>query len=234
MGSEDVVLPKEPGGTAPHVIVDNIANPVLLDDDIHHVSKVRRLRDGDLLSVTDGCGSWRWCALAGSRLDPLSDPKFVPASGPLLSVGFALVKGSKPELVVQKLTELGIDNILPFVAERSVVRWDEEKINRNHDRLVKVSREASMQSRRVWLPTVSLTQTFADLVSTDGAVRADRDGVTLTSSHTTVLIGPEGGWSDTEASASPAVGLGATVLRSETAAIAAGALMMALRDGYLR
>jgi 16S rRNA (uracil1498-N3)-methyltransferase len=234
MGSEDLGLPKQPGGTAPHVLVDNVAEPVLGEDDVHHVVKVRRLRDGDLLSVTDGRGSWRWCAIAGSRLDPLSDPEFVPASAPALSVGFALVKGSKPELMVQKLTELGIDNILPFVADRSVVRWDEAKVDRNHDRLVKVSREASMQSRRVWLPTVSLTHTFAELAATDGAVRADRDGAQLTSSHTTVLIGPEGGWSEAEAIASPAVGLGATVLRSETAAISAGVLMMAFRDGNLR
>src|SRR3546814_15377913 len=51
----------------------------------------------------------------------------VPAAAPELTVAFALVKGDKPELVVQKLTELGIDRIEPLRAERSVVRWDEAK-----------------------------------------------------------------------------------------------------------
>jgi 16S rRNA (uracil1498-N3)-methyltransferase len=234
MRSDGVALPKRPGGTAPHALVVNLAQPELSEEDVHHLTKVRRLRDGDVLSVTDGCGSWRWCELGGTLLEPLSESEFVPAPVSGLSVGFALVKGSKPELVVQKLTELGIDNIMPFVADRSVVRWDDAKIDRNHDRLVKVSREASMQSRRVWLPTVSQPTAFAELVATKSPVRADRDGVQLTTEHTTVLIGPEGGWSETEAASCPSVALGTTVLRAETAAITAGVLMVALRDGRLR
>ena len=50
-------------------------------------------------------------------------------------MGFALVKGGRPELVVQKLTELGVDRIVPFVAERSVVRWEGERADRQHVRL---------------------------------------------------------------------------------------------------
>jgi len=229
MRAESEALPKRPGGTAPHVLVADVAEPVLDADDVHHVVKVRRLRDGDLVSVTDGRGAWRWCALSGVILEPLTESVFVPVSQPELSVGFALVKGSKPELVVQKLTELGIDRILPFVADRSVVRWEVEKADRSHDRWIKVAREASLQSRRVWLPSIEPVASFADLATMHGAVRADRDGASLTSHHTTVLIGPEGGWSPTESDAIPAVGLGDTVLRAETAVIAAGVLMMALR-----
>lgn len=230
MATEEIDLPDRPGGAAPHVIVTSVENPLLDDEDRHHLANVRRLRDGDLVSVTDGCGSWRWCRFRDSALATAGVIHFEPQQTPLLTVGFALVKGSKPELVVQKLTELGIDVIVPFVAERSVVRWDDAKIERQSERLTKVSREASMQSRRLWLPIVERVATFAELVSREGVVRAERDGELLQAKHATVLIGPEGGWSETEDGSSPIVGLGATVLRAETAAIAAGTLMVSLRD----
>jgi 16S rRNA (uracil1498-N3)-methyltransferase len=225
-------LPEKPGGTAPHVIVDEINHPVMSDEDVHHLAKVRRLRDGDLVSATDGCGSWRWCAFKDSALTVVGEISVGPEPSPRLTVGFALVKGSKPELVVQKLSELGIDTIIPFIAERSVVRWDDAKTERQGERLIKVAREASMQSRRVWLPTVAPVARLSDLISAEGVVRADRDGRALSSVNTTVLIGPEGGWSPAEADTTSVVGLGRTVLRAETAAIAAATLMVALRDGF--
>jgi 16S rRNA (uracil1498-N3)-methyltransferase len=226
-------LPEKPGGTAPHVIVGEIDHPVMCAEDVHHLANVRRLRDGDLVSATDGRGSWRWCAFEDAALTVVGDVSTEPEPSPKLTVGFALVKGSKPELVVQKLSELGIDTIIPFIAERSVVRWDDAKTERQGERLTKVAREASMQSRRVWLPTVAPVARLSDLVSLEGSVRADRDGSALCSANTTVLIGPEGGWSPAEADMTPVVGLGRTVLRAETAAIAAATLMVALRDGFV-
>ena len=231
MALNSVELPDRPGGTAPHVIVDDVSAPMLSDEDQHHLEKVRRLRAGDLVSVTDGSGTWRWCEFRSSVLVPKSEIERVAKPEPVLTVGFALVKGSKPELVVQKLTELGIDVICPFVAERSVVRWDDSKIERQTERLTKVSREASMQSRRVWLPDVKPVAMFSDLVRNSGVVRADRGGEALSPRHTTVLIGPEGGWSNSEQETTPIVGIGQTVLRAETAAIAVGPLMVSLRDG---
>jgi len=225
--------PEKPGGTAPHVIVDEIDDPIMCAEDVHHLAKVRRVRNGDLVSATDGRGSWRWCAFENASLSVVGDISVEPEPSPRLTVGFALVKGGKPELVVQKLTELGIDSIIPFIAERSVVRWDDVKTERQGERLTKVAREASMQSRRVWLPTVAPVARLSDLVSLEGVVRADRDGRALSSTNTTVLIGPEGGWSPAEADTTPGVGLGRTVLRAETAAIAAATLMVALRDGLV-
>lgn len=231
MALNSVELPDRPGGTSPHVIVDDVDVPLLNEEDLHHLEKVRRLRSGELVSVTDGVGAWRWCEFQASVLVPCADIQRVVKPEPVLTVGFALVKGSKPELVVQKLTELGIDVICPFVAERSVVRWDDSKIARQTERLTKVSREASMQSRRVWLPDVKPVATLADIVRSGGVVRADRGGSALNAEHTTVLVGPEGGWSDAEHESTPVVGIGQTVLRAETAAIAVGTLMVSLRDG---
>ena len=218
---------ERPGGTAPHVIVPDVDHPVLSEADRHHLGRVRRLRDGDPLTVTDGAGRWRWCEF-GEALSTSSEVVVDPAPEPRLTVGFALVKGEKPELVVQKLTEIGIDDIIPFVAERSVVKWDESKAERNHERLIAVAREASMQSRRTWLPTVHPVRTYVELIAS-GTVRADLGGVPIDASCTSVLIGPEGGWSDAERAALPSIELAENVLRAETAAIVAAARMVALR-----
>ena len=146
-----------------------------------------------------------------------------------LTVGFAWVKAAKPELVVQKLTEIGVDRIVPFRAERSVVRWDEAKASDRLRRLVTVAREAAMQSRRVWLPEVAPLADLAVLRTGAGVVLADRGGRPVTAHDRVVLVGPEGGWTPDELAGADTVALGAHVLRAETAAIAAGVLMTALR-----
>jgi 16S rRNA (uracil1498-N3)-methyltransferase len=226
-------LPARPGGTAPHVVVDDVELPVLSVADRHHLERVRRLRAGDPLTVTDGRGRWRWCHL-GPDLVPVGDTVHDPEPAPRITVAFALVKGERPELVVQKLTELGVDVIVPFLAERSVVRWDPERADRNAERLRRVAIEAAMQSRRTWLPEVAEVATFAAVAALPGAARADMDGTPPGLDRPTLLIGPEGGWSEEERSAMPAaVGLGPGVLRAETAAITGAVLLCALRSGLV-
>jgi 16S rRNA (uracil1498-N3)-methyltransferase len=157
-----------------------------------------------------------------------------PAPEVELTVGFALVKGSKPELVVQKLTELGIDRIVPFAAARSVVRWDEAKSARAHERLVATAREAGMQSRRARLPAVVPPGSFAGAVAVGGAVIADRSGRPVGREDHAVLVGPEGGWETAELGAADAVSLADHVLRAETAAIVAGVTLAGYRSGRFR
>ena len=92
-----------------------------------------------------------------------------------------------------------------------------------------------MQSRRAWLPAVADVSSFATAVALPGAVLADRGGRPPSLSRPTVLVGPEGGWTDEERACGLAsVGLGEQVLRAETAAIAAGALLAALRARLVR
>jgi 16S rRNA (uracil1498-N3)-methyltransferase len=220
----------------PHVFVADLADLQLDEPDRHHLERVLRLRPGDPLTASDGRGAWCPCRLGGAPdpLEPTGPVAHEPAPDPLLTVGFALVKGDRPELIVQKLTELGVDRIVPFAAERSVVRWDDERGARHVERLRRVAREAAMQSHRAWLPTVGDLASFDSLVAA-GAVLADRDGDPLAEPGRAVLVGPEGGWSDRERAAAPArVGLGDHVLRVETAAIAAGVLLASLRSGRLR
>jgi 16S rRNA (uracil1498-N3)-methyltransferase len=149
-------------------------------------------------------------------------------------VAFALVKGDKPELAVQKLTELGVDRIVPFVAARSVVRWDGERAAKAQVRLAAVARAAAAQSHRPRLPVVEPLADLADLARRPGAARADRGGAPPSLEHPTVLVGPEGGWAPEErALGLPTVALGPTVLRAETASVTAGALLTALRAGLV-
>ncbi|MDQ6696575.1 MAG: 16S rRNA (uracil(1498)-N(3))-methyltransferase [Actinomycetota bacterium] len=228
---------EEPGTEGgPLFFVADLECPRLEPADAHHLTRVLRIRSGDGLIVSDGQGAWRLCRLAGNPSHPTPEPvgpiSRVPRSLPVLTVAFALVKGQRPELVVQKLTELGVDTIVPFVADRSVVRWDADRAATNARRLQRVSHEASMQSRRCWLPEITAVQTFASASSLAGAARADRGGAPLSIATPTVLIGPEGGWSDAERAADLAViGLGVHVLRAETAAIAAGVALAGLRAG---
>ena len=224
---------KPGGGDGPHVFVDDLEHPELRDEDRHHLTRSLRLRPGDTFTASDGAGSWRVCRLgsdAQGELEPVGEMVFVEAPRPKLTIGFALIKGGRPELVVQKLTELGVDAIVPFTAEHSVVRWDADRGVRHVERLRRVAREAAMQSRQVRIPEIGEVAEFADLAAQPGATRADIDGEALSLDHPTVLIGPEGGWSDTERSQLGAICISTSVLRSETAAIGAAALLTALRD----
>lgn len=219
----------EPPGDVQLAFVDDLGSPELSPDDRHHLARVLRLRPGQIVTLSDGAGRWLPARFT-DPLEPCGDLAVSPQRSPALTVGFALVKGGKAELVVQKLTELGIDRVVPFVAERSVVRWDADRAMRNRDRLARVAREACMQARRTRLPVVEALQRFDDLVGAGPVACAERGGEPPDLDWPTVLVGPEGGWTRSErARFARTVGLGDLVLRADTAAIAAGALLSAAR-----
>ena len=218
------------------LFVADLERPELSEQDEHHVVRVLRVRPGESLMVSDGAGGSRPCSFRpGGGLEPSAEVVRVARPHPEVGVGFALVKGDRPELVVQKLTELGIDAILPFVADRSVVRWDAERTAKAHTRLTRVAREAAMQSQRCWLPTLDPVVEFRVLAQRPGVARAERGGGPVGLTCPIWLVGPEGGWSDEErATDLPSVGLADSVLRAETAAISAGLLLVSLRSGRVR
>lgn len=217
----------------PMAFVDDLDAPALRDDDRHHLERVLRARPGDPLTVADGRGRWR-TATFGPALTVTGEITEEPVPAPPLTIGFALVKGARPELVVQKLTELGIDRIVPFRAERCVVRWDDTTAAKAVARLRAVARAAAMQSHRARLPVVTDVTDLRVLAAEPGAVLADRDGESLRLDRAVVLVGPEGGWAPGErALALPHVVLPGHVLRAETAAVTAGSILAALRAGLL-
>lgn len=211
-----------------------IGDAIRLDSEaLHHLLRVLRIRSGDRITLTDGAGRWCEAGIDGS-FDPggsvtvASAVVAVPEPGDT-GVAFALTKGEKPETVIQKLTELGIRRIVPVQAERSVVQWDADKADRNRERWDIVARNALEQSRGVWLPIIEPVQTVAELAARTGVVRADRGGRNLKPDDSLIAIGPEGGWSPAERDLlHDAVGLPGQVLRAETAAIVAGALLVDL------
>src|SRR2546429_6739610 len=132
-------------------------------EDGHHLARVLRLRAGETVTVADGEGAWRPYTVgaigtgpdAGTvRLDAAAAADREPAPEPRVAVAFALTKGDKPELVVQKLTELGVDRMLPIVSDRSIAKPDASKAAVLGERWRKIAREAARQCRRATLPVV--------------------------------------------------------------------------------
>jgi 16S rRNA (uracil1498-N3)-methyltransferase len=231
---------------AAQVFVDDVGRPVLGEEEAHHLATVLRLRTGEEVIVSDGVGHWArtWWGGSASPLAPVSalagpggdgSVQFEAAAVPALTVAFAPTKGERPEWVVQKLTELGVDRIVPLLTERSVVRWEGTRGAGVVARLRRVAREAAAQCRRVWVPSLAEVVRFADLVGLAGpgaVVLAQLSGDHPNQSHRVVAVGPEGGWSTDELGGGlPTVGFGLSVLRAETAAVTAGALMVSLRTG---
>lgn len=221
---------------AAHVFVEDVTAPGLAPEDAHHLARVLRLRDGETVTVADGRGGWRECAFVDGGLAPRGDVVRVPPPVSPVTVAFALAKGDKPELIVQKLTELGVNRIVPVAAARSVVRWDAAKAAHHGERLAAVARAAAMQSRQAFLPVLDPVVEFGVFAASEpGVALAHPGGDPLDATLRSIAVGPEGGWTEAEmASVGRHVELGPTTLRTETAAVAAGVLLTALRDGRIR
>jgi 16S rRNA (uracil1498-N3)-methyltransferase len=210
--------------SAAHVFVDAVDDPLLADDDRHHLFRVLRLRDGEPVSVSDGRGRWRLCTAQDGALVSAGSVEFVDPPLVRCTIAVAIPKGDRVDWMVQKLTEVGAHHIVLLHCERSVVRWDGERGHKQLARLQRVAREASMQSRRIWLPEVTGPVALADVLGPN-AVVADPAGAVWRTADT-IVIGPEGGFSPGELEAATAAGsglisLGDQVLRVETAAVVA-------------
>lgn len=220
------------GSGGPHVFVDDVEQPVLSEQDLHHLGRVRRLREGDAITVSDGCGRWR-AARFGAEPTPAGDVVTVARPAPLITIGITAVKGDRTSWAIQKLTELGVDRIAIIESSRSVVRWREAKADKALERLDAVARSAACQSRRVWLPEVVGPIAAAEALGWAGAAVAQKGGEAPSSMNHTLLIGPEGGWTEAELEAAAhRVDLGPGVLRAETAAVAGATLLCGIR-GHL-
>lgn len=211
--------------------------------DGHHLARVLRLRAGETVTVADGRGVWRPyrvvnVASAAVHLEAAGSIEREPAPSERLAVAFALTKGDKPELVVQKLTELGVDRIVPVLGERSVSRPDPDRAGATVERWRRIAREAARQCRRATLPAVEDLGPLAALAGHPALVVAERGGLPAGSlgappgDELLVVIGPEGGLAPPEVDALKPwarLDLGSHVLRAETAALAAAVLLSARR-----
>ena len=245
---------------AAHVLIESDRPDQELPDavsvsgsDGHHLVRVRRLQVGETVTAADGRGHWRpyLVGAVGDRtleLTATGPSRTEPVPTPGLAVAFALTKGVKPETVVRQLTELGVDEILPVIATRSIARPRAERADAVGGRLERVAREAAMQCRRARLPRIAPLGPLAALAGRPGLVIAERGGPGTTGppdpgrAGWLLVVGPEGGWAPEDlqalegpgsdggpARAVPRLAVGSHVLRAETAAVAAAAVLSAHR-----
>jgi len=217
--------------TEAHILVDDIEKPELSEEKQHHLIKVRRIKAGCNVTATDGRGAWGVFRFTGESLENTDALYHSEEREPALTIAIAITKSGKPDLAVQKLTELGVDELILFTAENSIPIWSESKQSKNQRRLNRIIQSALEQSRGIWLPKLSFLPSFADVAQITGMTMADYGGEQITASCKCLAIGPEGGWSPAEYSLNlPKVSLSHQVLRAETSAIVAGSLMSAFRD----
>jgi 16S rRNA (uracil1498-N3)-methyltransferase len=220
---------------------------VLTGSEAHHAASVRRVRVGEEVTVGDGRGAWlsgRCESVAPRevviRIDARTD---APAPRPRVVLVQALAKGDRDELAIQAATELGVDEIVPWQASRSISRWDASKAEKGRARWGTIVREAAKQAHRAWIPEVSALVTTAQLAARAEASRAlvlePTGDVRLTEQmlaqeqrDVLLVVGPEGGIAPDELATLAAAGasivrLGDSVLRTSTAGPAAMAVVSA-------
>lgn len=208
-----------------------------------HAAVVRRLRVGEAATVGDGSGVWLTGVaeeVSPSRVDVrVAERVEQPAPTPRIVLVQALAKGDRDELAVQAACELGVDEIVPWQASRSVSRWEGPKAVKGRERWASIVREAAKQAHRAWLPQVVPPVSTKQL-----AQRADSQRVLLLDPTASVrlseiepdgrdlvlVVGPEGGISAEELQRLTDAGaervlLGDTVLRTSTAGPAAIAVL---------
>jgi 16S rRNA (uracil1498-N3)-methyltransferase len=212
-------------------------------DEGRHASDVRRLRVGEPIDLTDGAGTLLHATVAevhrGGLTADVAAVESLDRPAPRLTVVQALAKGGRDEQAVEAMTELGVDEVVGWSAERCIARWTD----RTDAKWLATTRSAAKQSRRTWWPTVSgpaTTEAVADLCrSADLAVVLHEDAVdplagipVPASGSIVVVVGPEGGITARELAILQAAGarvvrLGDTVLRASTAGAAALAVLCA-------
>ncbi len=215
--------------SAAHVFVVDIEAPFLEEVDRHHLCRVLRLRDNEVVTASDGHGQWRTCRFTKDDITPDSSIFSVAAPARRLAVAIVPVKGDRTDSAVEKLVELGIHEIIILLAtDHGVVHWNADRGAHHLERLQRIARSSAMQSRRVWLPILTGPTPLADVLLRPGVALAEPGGRPIEKHDHVIVIGPEGGFSGAEVARAPTtVSLGLNVLRADTAAVVAATLMVA-------
>jgi 16S rRNA (uracil1498-N3)-methyltransferase len=214
-----------------------------------HAAVVRRIGVGEVITVTDGEGRGVRGPVVAARKDGLdmqvAEVLTAGASAPRIVCVQALPKNERAEQAVDLLTEIGVDEIVPWQASRSIVRWSGERGDKSLAKWRAVAREAAKQSRRLTVPTVTPVATTAQVVARLAAAPAayvlhEGASVPVASvrpprSEIVLVVGPEGGITPDELAAFAAAGartvlIADTVLRTVTAGAVAVAQLRLLAD----
>jgi len=220
------------------------ASLVLDGDEGRHAATVMRIRVGEQVVLTDGAGTSATGTVTEAGRASLTvrvdSAAYAERETPHVTVVQAIPKGDRGELAVEMLTEIDVDRIVPWAASRSVAVWRGERAAKSLGKWRAAARTAAKQARRAWLPEVagmaSTDEVVALLAQADlGVVLHEDAQVPLAAlsldgiGSVVVVVGPEGGLSDDELAAftsAEVVRLGASVLRTSTAGVAAVAVLL--------
>lgn len=210
----------------------------LEDTDIRHIKKVMRMNINDLIEVVYN-NKLYICKITSLEpfnikvIEKLDEDKKTKIE---LTVAVALVKEQKMDLILQKLTELGVSRIIPVSMERSIVKLDKERFNKKKVRWESICKEASEQSKRTNIPIIEDIKSIKDLTKEDAdlkLVASTKEKEKLLNYYLQsiedcakiiMVIGPEGGISDKEedilvSNGYNRVSFGNLIFRVETATI---------------
>jgi 16S rRNA (uracil1498-N3)-methyltransferase len=221
------------------IFVDDVAGPAIevSGDEFHHAVRVVRVREGEEIEVFDrrgGAARGRVGAIGRDALRVDVESPIPSRESPVrIHLGAAIIQLEKFELILQKATELGASSITPLMTDRVEIR--EERFRGKRDRWDKIVFEAVKQSGRMLIPRVNDPTRFDEIVKQDGpriVFDSEEEPGTAPERATelTILIGPEGGWSEREIALARETRcifqrLGPRRLRAETAAIASLAVL---------
>jgi 16S rRNA (uracil1498-N3)-methyltransferase len=223
-----------------HVPLISVGKLTLDHGQSRHARDVLRLSDGDAVELFDDAGASADARIAGGNGDrvivDVATIRHSKIAHGGLTVASAVPKGERADWMVEKLSEIGVDCFIPLATERSVVL---PKGKSKHERWERLAIESAKQSRRAGVMKINQL-TAVENIAAPGALflTTEPEAQSIleikTSTHRiTLLIGPEGGWSANELKRFREAGLTgvkltATILRIETAAICAAAVVATL------
>lgn len=218
---------------------------LIRDDDFHHIVRVMRMKIDDQIICVDPEHKSAICQVVEITESEIVAEvvKWIEGSPELpinVTIVSGLPKGDKLEWIIQKGTELGAHQFIPFISERSVVKWDEKKAEKKVERWQKIAKEAAEQSHRTILPEVMKPMSLKSLLEhsegfdykliafEEEAKQGEKAILSKTLAEMNkgkslmLVFGPEGGLSDKEVVILKehgflACGLGPRILRTETA-----------------
>ena len=213
-----------------------------------HAVAVQRLQPGEAIDLVDGAGRRACGTVAAVRTPDALDVEVravidEPVPTPRFVVAQAIAKGEHAELAVDLMTQLGVDEIIPWQAARSIARWSDEKAERARAKWESAAAQAAKQCRRARVPRIASVVDLGSLIArvqgagsaivlSESATRSLVDLPTPITGELLLIVGPEGGIGDEERTALVTAGaveavLGPTVLRASLAGAAALAVLSA-------
>ncbi len=219
--------------------------------DVNHIKNVLRLNVGDKITISDGEAKEYICSIYDMQEDVIINKiEDIVGTNAELAVNIVLFQGypksDKMELIIQKVVELGVTEIVPVMTKRTIVKLDDKKASKKIERFNAIAMAAAKQSKRGIVPTVSSVMTYKEAIeyasTLDMNIIPYEDAKGIAHSREVIkdirgkkslgiFIGPEGGFADEEVDKAKNIGaipitLGHRILRTETAGLAVMSIIM--------